>query len=418
MARKYPSALRENVHMWVRQIKELDLLVSIPCFNNEDTIEHVTQQAAKGLAQYFPDQKSAVFVCDGGSLDDTRERVYDTPTPESVLKRVTIYRGLPGKGSSLRGVFELVTLLKAKAAIMVDSDLVSITPEWIKQLLGPILNRSAAFVAPYYRRHKFDGTITNHIVYPMTRALYGVDIRQPIGGDFGFSPELAAFYMEQDVWDTDVAKFGIDIWMTTCAINEGYKVVQAYLGTKVHDTKDPASDLGPMFQQVISTLFYLMGKYQRNWQHKNSVEWVPLNDLREEVPQLAPVPVSLNKLHSEFVEGFNHFRPMYQEILSKNNWERLDRIHRKWGSNEEEEFDADLWSKVLYDFAYVYQLWERNRRRLVDIMTPLYFGRTKSYCQQVMDMTYEEAEAVVQEQAKVFERNKPYLIQRFANWGK
>jgi hypothetical protein len=51
-------------------------------------------------------------------------------------------------------------------------------------------------------------------------------------------------------------------------------------------------------------------------------------------------------------------------------------------------------------------------------MTPLYFGRTKSYCQQVMDMTYEEAEAVVQEQARIFERNKPYLIKRFANWGK
>lgn len=81
--------------------------------------------------------------------------------------------------------------------------------------------------------------------------------------------------------------------------------------------------------------------------------------------------------------------------MSKKIWERLDRIHHKWGSNEEEEFDADLWSKVLYDFACVYQLWERNRRRLVDIMTPLYFGRTKSYCQQVMDMTYEEVEAVV-----------------------
>ena len=167
-------------------------------------------------------------------------------------------------------------------------------------------------MAPYYSRHKFDGTITNHIVYPMTRALYGVDIRQPIGGDFGFSPELAAFYMEQDVWDTDVAKFGIDIWMTTCAINEGYNVVQANLGTKVHDTKDPASDLGPMFQQVISTLFYLMRKYERNWQHENPVQLVPLNELKEEIPQLAPVPVSLNKLHSEFVEGFNHFRPMYQ----------------------------------------------------------------------------------------------------------
>ena len=418
MARKYSSALRENVHLWLSQIHNVDILVAIPCFNNEDTIEHVVQQAGIGLSKYFPDQKSAVFVCDGGSLDDTRERVYETPTPDGVLKRVTIYRGLPGKGSSLRGVFELVILSKAKAAAMVDSDLKSITPEWIQRLIDPILNRSAGFVAPFYRRHKFDGTITNLIVYPMTRTLYGLDIRQPIGGDFGFSPELAAFYMDEDVWDSDVARFGIDIWMTTSAINEGYKVVQSHLGTKVHGAKDPVSDLGPMFQQVISTLFYLMGRYERSWRHDNTLQRVPFANQMQEQSQLSPVSVSLNHLHSEFIEGFNHFRPMYQEILTTKNLTRLDAIHHKWSNNQVAELDADLWSKVLYDFACVYQLWERNRRKLVDIMTPLFFGRTKSYCQQVMDMDYDEAEAVIQDQASVFERNKPYLIKRFSDWGK
>ena len=418
MARKYPSALRENVHLWLRQISNVDILVAIPCFNNEDTIEYVVQQAGIGLSRYFPDQKCAVFVCDGGSLDDTRERVYGTPTPEGILKRVTIYRGLPGKGSSLRGVFELVMLSKAKAAAMVDSDLSSITPEWIQSLIQPVLERSAGFVAPYYRRHKFDGTITNQIVYPMTRALYGVDIRQPIGGDFGFSPELAAFYMDEDVWDSDVARFGIDIWMTTSAINEGFKVVQAYLGTKIHGAKDPGSDLGPMFQQVISTLFYLMGKYERSWRHDNPFKAVPINGFKDEDLQLAPVSVSLTTLHSEFVEGFNHFRPMYQEILSPNNWEKLNAIHSKWTTGGKADLDADLWSKILYDFACVYQLWERNRRTLVNIITPLYFGRTKSYCEQVMDMTADEAEAVVQAQATVFERNKAYLLQRCSDWNK
>jgi glycosyltransferase involved in cell wall biosynthesis len=416
MIRKYPSAIRENVHMWIRQIKDIDILVGVPCFNNEDSIAYVVEQAGKGLAQYFPDHRSAIFVCDGGSLDDTRERVYATSTPPGVQKRVTIYRGLPGKGSSFRGVFEVITLLKAKAAAVVDSDLQSITPEWIKLLVEPILERSAGFVVPFYRRHKFDGTITNHIVYPMTRALYGVDVRQPIGGDFGLSPELAAFYLNQDVWDTDVARFGIDIWMTTCALNEGYKLVQSYLGTKVHDAKDPAAELGPMFQQVISTLFYLMGKYERNWRRENPLRVVPVNNRTEKEPELAAVPVSLSKLHSEFVEGFMHFRPMYREILSQENWKRLDSLHRSCESNQEEEFDADLWSKILYDFACVYRLWERNRRRLVELITPLYFGRTKSYCQQVMEMSIQEAESVVQAQAAVFERNKPYLLRRLSGW--
>ncbi len=385
-------------------------------YNNEDTIGYVVEQAGKGLAQYFPNHKCAVFICDGGSLDDTREQAYKANIPDTVGRRVTIYRGLPGKGTSFRGVFEVAIILKAKAVAVVDSDLRSITPEWVKLLIEPILDQSAGFVTPFYRRHKFDGTITNQIVYPMTRALYGVDVRQPIGGDFGFSPELAAFYTKQDVWDTDVARFGIDIWMTTSAINEGFKLVQTYLGTKVHEAKDPATDLGPMFRQVVSTLFYLMSKYERNWHRDNPFQVIQVNNKKEEEPQLEAVPVSLNDLHSEFIEGFNHFRPMYKEILSSEDMSRLESIHKSWKSDKEEEFGSDLWSKILYDFAYIYQLWQRNKRRLVDIITPLYFGRTKSYCQQVMNMTNDEAEALVQEQAKVFEGNKSYLLKRFSIW--
>jgi len=416
--KKYASALRENVHMWTEKIRTVDVLVGIPCYNCEDTIGFVVEQAAKGLAEHFPDRKGAVFVSDGGSLDDTRERAYAAAIPDGVERRVTIYRGLPGKGTSFRGVFEATVLLKAKAIAVVDADLRSITPEWIRLLVEPILDRSAGFVAPYYVRHKFDGTITNQIVYPMTRALYGVDVRQPIGGDFGLCPELAAFYTKEDVWDIDIARFGIDIWMTTSAINEGHKIVQADLGVKVHDAKDPAADLGPMFRQVISTLFYLMGKYESHWRRENPFRSVEVNHRRSGEPELAPVSVTVSKLQAEFVEGFGHFRPMFREILVPETMARLEEVHRSWISGDDKEFDPDLWSRILYDFAVVYQLWHRNRRRLVDIITPLYFGRTKSYCQQVLNASPAEAEAVVQEQARVFERNKPYLLERFGMWEK
>jgi hypothetical protein len=413
--RKYSSALRENVHMWVNKIKSVDILVGIPCYNSEDSIGYVVEQVGQGLSQHFSDYRCAVFISDGGSLDDTREKSYEASIPD-VERRVTIYRGLPGKGTSLRAVFEVAILLNAKAIAVFDSDLRSITPEWVKLLVEPILNQSAGFVAPFYRRHKFDGTITNHIVYPMTRALYGVDVRQPIGGDFGFSPELAEFYMREDVWDTDVARFGIDVWMTTCAINEDYNVVQSYLGAKVHGAKDPSSDLGPMFQQVISTLFYLMGKYEKKWRQDSLLKTITIFNKKEEIPRLEPVNVDLKKLKTEFIEGYNHFKPMYKHVLSPENLARLESIHQNWESGNEEELDSDLWSKILYDFAVIYQLWQRNRRRLVDIITPLYFGRTKSYCEQVVNMSSDEAETVIQKQAEVFEKNKSYFIERFSMW--
>ena len=50
-----------------------------------------------------------------------------------------------------------------------------------------------------------------------TRALYGLRIRQPIGGDFGVSGDLVRHYLAQDDWTPDISRFGIDIWMTTTA---------------------------------------------------------------------------------------------------------------------------------------------------------------------------------------------------------
>lgn len=96
-------------------------------------------------------------------------------------------------------------------------------------MLQPVLD-GYDFVTPYYWRYKLDGTITNTIAYNLTQALYGMRIRQPIGGDFGVSLPLVKHYLDQEVWETDVAKFGIDIYMTTAAIVHGFKICQTRLG--------------------------------------------------------------------------------------------------------------------------------------------------------------------------------------------
>ena len=414
--KKYASALRDEVRNWAKSIGDLDILVGVPSFNNEDTIRHVLEMIGKGLEEHFSGANTAIFVSDGGSLDDTREVAESAEMPPGVHRKVAIYRGMPGKGTSFRAVFELVRLCKADACLVFDADLRSITPEWVKKMADPLVQKKADFVTPYYVRHKYDGTITNHIVYPTTRALYGKDVRQPIGGDFAFTGELAAFYANQDVWLTDVAQFGIDIWMTTCAINEGYRIVQANLGVKIHDSKDPSEDLGPMFRQVISTMFFLMGQYEENWKALPSIEPVPvLYDLGEQ-PKIPPVSVTIHKLKQEFLDGFEHFDPMYQQVLDTTNYQGLKACYRKLKKSGKFDLQAELWSRVIYDFAFTYQSWTRNRRRLVDIITPLYFGRVGTYCMEVADMSDAEAEQVIQRQAEIFERNREYLVNLFQVW--
>lgn len=251
----FNSALSAYAMKRLEEVKQADLVVGIPCLDNDSTIEYVVKMVSHGLQEHYKDLRCLIFISDGGSTDDTREVVKEFQLKPWQEKIVTIYRGLKGKGTSFRAIFEAVKLLQAKYCAVVDSDLRSITPDWIRLLIDPIKNDGFDFVTPIYTRHKFDGTITNNIVYNVTRALYGKRIRQPIGGEFAFNASLAKLFLEQDVWKTDVARFGIDIWMTTMAIINDCKICQARLDVKIHDPKDPAASLGPMFQQVIGTLF-------------------------------------------------------------------------------------------------------------------------------------------------------------------
>ena len=227
-------------------------MVGIPSFGNAETIGYVVRATTAGMVQYFPEMKPILVNSDGGSPDDTPRVAVSTESPDYLekvilvspkhkLQRISVtYQGTSGKGTAVRALFEVARELKVKAMVMVDSDLRSIVPEWVELLAGPILKGGYDFVAPMYARYKYDGTITNNISYPLTRALYGARIRQPIGGDFAVSGDLVARYLELDTFDDLAARFGIDIWMTHSAINEGFAVCQARLGAKIHDAKDPA----------------------------------------------------------------------------------------------------------------------------------------------------------------------------------
>ena len=70
---------------------------------------------------------------------------------------------------------------------------------------------------------------------------------------------------------------------------------------------------------------------------------------------------------------------------------------------------TESWVKILYELAATYRHWTVNRNRLLDIMTPLYFARVASFVRQSWNMTSQEAEALVEEQAVLFETHKDYL---------
>ena len=69
----YDTALRTYTSKRIEEIDKADILVGIPCYNNEHTITHVIQMVTHGLDKHYKDKRNVIHVADGGSTDDTRE---------------------------------------------------------------------------------------------------------------------------------------------------------------------------------------------------------------------------------------------------------------------------------------------------------------------------------------------------------
>ncbi len=377
-----------------------DIVIGIPSFNNANTIGYVAQTAAKGVRNLG--LTGLIANSDGGSVDKTTETFLQSDTfgiPKISIK----YKGIPGKGSAVRALFEIAHKAKAKVFIMLDSDLRSVEPWWIERLAKPILEGRTDYVTPFYLRHKYDGTITNNICYPLTSVLYGLKVRQPIGGDFAIGAKLIEIYLSkpEQVWQTNVARFGIDIWMTTTAINELDKPpVQASLGAKVHDVKDPGKHLQGMFIQVVQTLFDMMIEYQGIWRHVATV--VPTEVYGEQPDQpVEEIVVDLNGLKQRA-------KTTLQQRLDNEISVREEIIKSVLESGI---VNAQDWVEVVYDLALKYR--EKRDEEVVLNLLPFYFARVADFVERTKDMDSFEAEKLITEQLEIFQKQKGNFVKRW-----
>ena len=439
----------------IARLGPADIMVGIPSFKNAATIGYVVRAAQAGLVQYFPDLRPVVVNSDAGSPDGTGTVVVETEPPEYIeqilltrpshkLQRVSLtypeIDGVGGKGAALRTIFEMAAALDVQALVVVDSDLRSIVPEWIELLAGPILKGGYDFVAPLYARYKYDGTITNTVTYPLTRALYGHRIRQPIGGDFGVSGDLVRHYLTLDDWTDDVSKFGIDIWMTTSAMAGGFAVCQTRLGAKIHDPKDPGSDLGPMFRQVVGTILRLANKHASHWTDITGSHDVPAYGF-ERVIEPPPLEVNTLRLLSEFHVGSLTLADTWRSMLAPATFATVMELAAEAGRLADHaatklgiggdvasttattlemaeavstfHFPDDVWARVIYDLIITARDPRPSLEALVASLVPIYFGRVGSFVIENRNIPTDQAEDRVERQAREFELLKPYLVDRW-----
>ena len=382
--------------------KKMDLIVGIPSYNEADNISFVVEQVSKGLTKYFPNLNTIIVNVDNNSNDGTKQ-VFLNSKSEVPLKYISTPKGVTGKGNNFRNLFKFMVKSGAKAAIVVDADLTSITPEWIKKLGEPLF-KGYDYVIPLYTRHKYDGTITNNVCYPLIYGLVCKNIRQPIAGDFAFSRNLCKYYLKKK-WNNTTYHYGIDIFMTLNAVFGNFKITQTCLGDKIH--KPSAPKLGKMFIEVINTLFSEILKNKNKWKDVKSIENLGLTG-KERLGQGQELKIDGSIIKQTALAEYEQHKKNIKKLLTPEIFTKIDTTF----SNEELNIDSELWAKIVYDLLFSYN---SNRKYLTIIraMKSLYFARFYSFMQTAGKLNNLEAEEKFKEQAKIFRKLKPSFLNQF-----
>ena len=380
--------------------KSVELVVGIPSYNEADNIAFVVKQIDSGLQQYYPDKNALIINVDNNSPDGTKKVFLRTQT-KTDKKYISTLPGVKGKGNNFYNLFQEIKKLRPRACLVVDADLQSIEPDWIKKMLQPILD-GYDYILPLYSRNEYDGSITNTIVYPVLYGILGINLRQPIAGDFSFSPNLSAAWLQPD-WQESTRQFGIDIFMTLGAIFNKFRIGQVGLGSKIH--KPSAPKLGPMFSQVVDTLFYRILQNKDFW----------LKDLELLNPPLvsngaavSPQPLSVDYKSMKKIAqlGWQEFKDYYQKIYAPELYQKIQRVF----ANTDFQLARTIWTDVLFRSLQLYDQNQTDRSKLVESLKPLYFARVDTFIKQTLDWDYQQCEELLASQANyVFDQRRQLI---------
>jgi hypothetical protein len=383
----------------------IEFMVAIPSYMEADTIPFVTKQVDLGITKYFGHLRSIILNVDNNSEDNTKGAFLSTPT--RIPKHyIATPKGVKGKGNNLLNFFKFAKSQDAtlKAALTVDADLRSITPEWVKYLGEPIL-KGYDFTLPLYTRHQFDGTITNHICYPLFYGLLGEDLRQPIGGELGFSPALMNYWLEQE-WNRQAKQYGVDVFMTLHAIFGKFKICEAGLGAKIH--KASAPKLGPMFTQVITTLFDLLLSRESSWIGVPVLKPKPKKHYGlKELGKPQELIIDMRELKDKLRKEYYPREKLLKRILSDYASSSLIKMF----DHDIYNIDILMWTQLVYQLLFSYRNGSsKTRKDIVEAFKPLYFTRSVTFDYMTWRYSSKYVEEAILEQAKAFAAQKPYYL--------
>jgi hypothetical protein len=162
-----------------------------------------------------------------------------------------------------------------------------------------------------------------------------------------------------------------------------------------------------MFRQVVGTLFRLAGEQAESWLSVRGSQPVPEYGFERVV---LPEPITVDQ--AALVVAFDTARLAQHQVWKRTlAGEQLERVLALPAESAEAfGFPSELWIRCLFDALLAFQRPGIDREALLAGLTGLYFGRVAGFINEARELTDDQAERLVEAQAREFEDLKPWLV--------
>jgi glycosyltransferase involved in cell wall biosynthesis len=409
--------LPEDVIAQIARVGPCEIAIGVPTYNNAGTIAVVAEAVRVAAEKHFRGLSAAVVNADAGSSDGTPQVLAQVGLP-SVLARSEAplgeraevpFHGVPGRGDALRTILGIAHRLGARVLVLLEADVITITDEWPQRLCRPIREDGADWVAAAYVRHRYDGTITRLLLSPLLRALYGRRLHQPLAGQQALSARLVEHLLVHPRWNW-TGRDVTDAWIVGTAIADGFSVWEVPLGPYRVQSATRSQDLPRMVAQSLGAVFTVMDRHEDLWLETRGSEPVP--GYGEVPPSLTErIDVDVERMIEAFRLGLRDLTTIWEHIMTSETLG--DVLALDVPDAARFRFPDDLWARVVYDFALGHHYGVVHREHLLRSLVPLYLGRTAAFIIATRDRDAAATEAYVEAIGAAFERQKPYLVERW-----
>jgi glucosylglycerate synthase len=398
----------------LERIGGADLVIGVSTAGPSPSLDGIAGAVRAGLEAHFSGHSAVVVRVDQGAAEESNA------TLAQALGGVPLVRVRPAhttggplvhlrQDEAARTILAAGQRLGARGIILLNAENASLNADWLRGLGGPLLTEDCGIVLPVYQGGRYEGTLTHALVVPLIRALFGKRLARPLAEEFGCSGKAAAFLLEQNVWDTDLGRNGIEFWIPAAAIAQGLTIGQAALGPRRIPAPAQPAPLGEIVGRTAGSLFAIAERYEMLWLEREGSEAVPCAGPPPE-PLPGPVP-DPERMLIGFRQGVRDLYPVWERILAPENLS--DVLALGESAADEFRFPDRLWARVVYDFLLSYRARVVYRSHVAQSLAPLYLGRVASVICETRTRPPAAVAEVTERLCRVFEEWKPYLVDRW-----